>query len=390
MSSPADKTSKGVYPPAFNPNYHPQPSAPPSSVVAIGAVTAIDLEAGQALGFSEDGLRNIADKRNEFTHEIVIIDNSKSTLSTKHHGYTILKSDDGKFSETLYRDTIFTQIMQTVQRRAKLLRILGAEKEPVFRFLNHVKKSDLVKSRLNHLLDVAVPREKLRYDSGQIEQLLGNITPKGTTPLLPRIEEVVQELKANTDGDVNAHVTFVTDGIPTDEEGKKMSLDEVANKLLDLFPTSDEDISTTVVIQIATDDEKVVSFYNDLDRKIGENLQIDVMVDLNSEQQEINRAGNSWYRHTEAGELFRVYYSDNESFDNLDEEKLGIEVARTIMQIVYGKSPIFERFTFASLGAEELKQACLDIIEKAPKSLGVQDDKRVGLLPIIDPQKFNF
>ena len=108
--------------------------------------------------------------------------------------------------------------------------------------------------------------------------------PGGCTPLTDHIlaihaeiEAMLPELRARGQ---KVAVIIVTDGLPTDDQGYggKAHQDQFVNALRML-----EGLPVWVVIRLCTDEEDVVSFYNDLDQLLELSMEVLVRICLCSE-----------------------------------------------------------------------------------------------------------
>ena len=108
--------------------------------------------------------------------------------------------------------------------------------------------------------------------------------PGGCTPLTDHIlaihaeiEAMLPELRARGQ---KVAVIIATDGLPTDDQGygDKAHQDQFVNALRVL-----EGLPVWVVIRLCTDEEDVVSFYNDLDQLLELSMEVLVRICLCSE-----------------------------------------------------------------------------------------------------------
>ena len=362
----------------------PDPNTASDTPVDLSTLTiipppTINYTRAHALGFNTALIDNIASMRKGFTHEYCIVDNSHSTTEIK--GLAIDRT--GK-NPHLVKSTVWDQIKETVARRAKVIAALGADDEVGFTLLN-----PLDRQTTDELVDRNLLSQEARgstIKARHIQQALACITPWGNTPLVPAINRLSQDLRASQihNGGVNAHITFFTDGTPTDDDGYDMSLDAVANAVIHLFVG----IRATIVIHLATNDERIKAFYNELDVLTGENISIEVMLDLKNEQDLINDVGNGWFKQSEAAEVARAYLAGKDNFDKLNEEPLGLVSITDIVITCYGRGdnalPNAERHFSA------FKRACQALIANQHQSLGVVNSARRTLknIHMIEPKHF--
>jgi len=360
--------------PQFNPNIKDH-----IPVTPLPPPVQIDTALASRLGLTEAAARSIQKMREDYTDEICIIDNSASTKknTAESHGI-VIKSYRGKYF--LSQASIWDQINQTVVRRANAIKAVGAGDKVSFSLLNDIDLPTKNKLVRKGFLSGADHTDLI--SANHIESALKDIKPYGSTPLVQKIEQLTRTLRERSahPEQINAHITFFTDGIPTDDRGE-LPLEVVSDALKNIF----RDIKATVVIHIATSDQSVIDFYNQLDQCDIENLVIDVMVDLQKEQAEIDKAGNNWFKQTEAGEIFRTYHAASDHSDNLDEDPLNLYSIKSLIEEFYGinDSELPDPMYYYQKFLSEAK----DKIEGSPKSWGVVKG-RLEKVDLIDPSKF--
>ena len=110
-----------------------------------------------------------------------------------------------------------------------------------------------------------------------------------------------------------------TDGLPTTpHSGTSTRHDQkaLANRLVQLS----QDWPLFIVIRLCTDDESVVSYYNDIDNEV--ELPLEVLDDMEAEAHEIRQAGNRWLTYFPFLHQIRTAGTENKLFDQLDERAL--------------------------------------------------------------------
>ena len=105
---------------------------------------------------------------------------------------------------------------------------------------------------------------------------------------------------------------IVTDGEPNDKNKFEKELRYLA-KTFNIF----------LAINLCTDDDAIVKYYNDLDTKIGQDLSgFDVLDDFESEQREVLLAGNDFFVYSEDVHICRMAGCYSVIADLMDEQKL--------------------------------------------------------------------
>merc|ERR1712224_708609 len=80
------------------------------------------------------------------------------------------------------------------------------------------------------------------------------------------------------------------------------------------------ELSVFVVIRLTTDDDNVISYYNDLDEEL--EWPLEVLDDIESEAKEIRQRGNSWLTYSPLLHRIREGGTFVKLFDLLDERQL--------------------------------------------------------------------
>eukprot|EP01035_Chromulina_nebulosa_P023068 gene23068-29890_t len=157
----------------------------------------------------------------------------------------------------------------------------------------------------------------------QLHRLLEG-SPSGGTPLCRHIREVVEKirviepiLRANQQ---RACVMIATDGESSDGD--------VAEALRPL-----QNLPVWVVVRLCTDDEKIVSYWNNIDKVL--ELDMDVLDDLFGEAAEVYE-NNKWLAYGEPMHRLREFGIPVKEIDLLDESVLSLDQIRLFCQMIYG------------------------------------------------------
>ena len=146
--------------------------------------------------------------------------------------------------------------------------------------------------------------------------ILDTINIRGNTPLDEITEYFTTSLKSFIDKEHYHQIpicyNILTDGIPN----CKLRFE---NRLKNLS----KNYNIFLVINLCTDDEDIIDYYNDLDKTIGNELSgMDVIDDLETEQKEVMCAGNNFITYSNEIHICRMAGCYSIISDLLDEEPL--------------------------------------------------------------------
>mmetsp|Transcript_25741 Transcript_25741/g.35399 ORF Transcript_25741/g.35399 Transcript_25741/m.35399 type:complete len:332 (-) Transcript_25741:1237-2232(-) len=151
-------------------------------------------------------------------------------------------------------------------------------------------------------------------------------SPGGRTPLCKHIKDVITKIEKIAPTLISngqkACVMIATDGEATDGD--------VMAAMLPL-----QDLPVYVVVRLCTDDEKVVKYWNEIDKNL--ELQLDILDDLTGEAKEVNHC-NPWMTYGEPMQRLREFGSSTTELDMLDERPAGLDEIRVICEYIYGDS----------------------------------------------------
>jgi len=146
--------------------------------------------------------------------------------------------------------------------------------------------------------------------------------PAGQTPICDHIRAVIADIRSMEkklrENKQRVAVIISTDGEATDGD--------IAETMKPL-----QDLPVWVVIKLCTDDDKIVSYWNDIDEEL--ELEIDVLDDFVAEGEEVF-AVNSWLTYTEPIHKLREFGAIIKEFDLLDEGTLSTEQMRVVVSIM--------------------------------------------------------
>jgi hypothetical protein len=156
------------------------------------------------------------------------------------------------------------------------------------------------------------------------KNLLDSQNIRGNTPLGKITQYCKNSLHTFINSDNYQHIpvclNFITDGMPNSSSSFESQL-RYLSKNYNIF----------LVINLCTDDDSIVDYYNDLDKKLGTELSgMDVIDDLEAEQLEVIKAGNTFVTYSNTIHICRMAGCYSVVSDLLDEEKLGIFYANKL------------------------------------------------------------
>lgn len=163
-------------------------------------------------------------------------------------------------------------------------------------------------------------------DNESLEELyeLFDNGPAGQTPICHHINEVIKEIQSMKQQLLQEKkkvaVIISTDGEATDGD--------IAETMKPL-----QDLPVWVVVRICTDEDKIVSYWNDIDEEL--ELEIDVLDDFSAEGAEVH-AVNSWMSYGQSMHQLREFGAIIKECDLLDESTLSSEQILTVIGILIG------------------------------------------------------
>ena len=232
--------------------------------------------------------------------------------------------------------TRWTELQDTVEYHAELAALLGAS--TVFRFLND-PGAQVGPQEFSVAADPSTSRNVAgEADVDQLIRVLRQAEPAGVTPLTRHLTMLRQriatvEVALRAQGQ-KAVVVIATDGLPSDEGGRTSTTikDEFVQALRDL-----QQLPVWVVIRLCTDDDKVVEYYNDLDRLL--ELPLEVIDDFLGEAQEIYQA-NKWLNYALPLHRIREMGYQHRIFDLIDERQLNHDELREFLVLLLGPAAL--------------------------------------------------
>ena len=183
-------------------------------------------------------------------------------------------------------------------------------------------------------------KSSLLIDVQEGLSIINKARPGGCTPLTSHILEIHNEI-SNMSSELRrlgkkVVIVIATDGLPTDERGYggENHKQEFVNALRLL-----EGLPVWVVVRLCTDEEDVVSFYNDLDEQL--ELSLEVLDDFTGEAIEVT-GENPWLNYTLPLHRLREFGYHDRVFDMLDERALTKTEIRDYCALLFDGSEQFD------------------------------------------------
>ncbi|CAE7570993.1 unnamed protein product, partial [Symbiodinium microadriaticum] len=221
------------------------------------------------------------------------------SMST-YDGNKLEKCSQGAFKAT--KCSRWAELTDSLRFHATVAEKLGAPTE--FRFLNG-----------SYPIVVGIGDGGEAY--GRLMAQLA-VSPGGMTPLCGHIREIVHHIRTIAPSlqhhQQRAVVVIASDGEASDGD--------VAAELRHLVG-----LPVWVVIRLCTDDEKIVSYWNNIDQEL--ELEMDVLDDFFGEAKEVSSV-NSWVTYGEPLHKLREWGVHMKEMDFIDEQRLSPEMARSM------------------------------------------------------------
>mmetsp|Transcript_23952 Transcript_23952/g.77089 ORF Transcript_23952/g.77089 Transcript_23952/m.77089 type:complete len:367 (-) Transcript_23952:302-1402(-) len=246
-----------------------------------------------------------------FSIRYMIVDNSGSM--SQNDGHRILTSGGRTAMVSCSR---WAEIGETIKWMGTVALELGAETE--FRMLNAPTNG------CPRVVRVGKKDASKDEERTQVDALLKS-TPAGRTPLVAAIRDVVDDV-ARRKADLAASGTRACVVIASDGEA---SDGDVAAALRPL-----RDLPVWVVVRLCTDEDDVVSYWNNVDEEL--ELDLDVLDDLAGEAREV-KATASFLTYGLPLHRLREWGTAVKLLDVLDERKLSVTEILDLAAIIFGE-----------------------------------------------------
>ena len=330
MSSPVFiviTCTMNVAPPPYP---YPVPMAPPEPFAPARAVrppppdesTYRKTLLGQ--GYTNGMIRSLQHNRQAFDRTYWIVDNSGSMQTKDGHKITPnSRSGILKFVEC----SRWKELVETVDYNINLAALLHTP--TTFRLLNH--PGALAGEQI---FSIAVHQgNTMDRDLAVAMQTMQNAQPNGVTPLTEHVlaihEEILALLPELLDGQQVA-VVLATDGTPTDAQGN------CSDAIRERFAQALESLlrlPVWLVVRLCTDEEGVVDYWNELDKRLEKNIE--VLDDFVSEGAEVYKE-NPWLTYGLPLHRMREMGFYHRTLDMIDEQRLCKDDVRDFLRILLG------------------------------------------------------
>jgi len=157
----------------------------------------------------------------------------------------------------------------------------------------------------------------LQREMSHVRDIMNRTQPSGVTPLIEHILEIQASLnemapQLRADG-CRAVIILATDGLPTDDRGYGGT--DIQQQFVQALRGL-EGLPVWLVIRLCTDEESVVSFYNNLDTQL--ELSLEVLDDYLQEATEVYEC-NPWLNYALPIHRLREMGYQHRCFDMMDE-----------------------------------------------------------------------
>ena len=319
-NNPYGSTKVQPYAPATP--LHPVESPISGTTAPIKPLSANQMNRLLEQGYTHSLARSLEQTKEAFAQRIWVVDNSGSM--NHDDGHRIVHNFD-RTVQTV-RCTRWEEIRECVNYHIRLASLLEAP--TTFRLLNPTKGI--------HQLSVgqADSQDKIMYEANNAINELKKVRPLGCTPLTQHIMEIHRQISGMAASlqakGQRVAIIIATDGLPTDERGYGGAARQhefvEALRLLEGLPV-------WVVIRLCTDEEEVVSFYNDIDEIL--ELSIDVLDDYLAESEEVY-AVNPWLNYALPLHRMREMGYQDRLFDLIDNRRLTKNEIRDFIALLFG------------------------------------------------------
>lgn len=246
-----------------------------------------------------------------------------------------MRISDGKIfienkDKTIHKVNYVTRCDELVSKTIKIAEYNITRKIKAFYYLLNPNKNGNWKNEIDYIIidpaseDFQQSLMILQYSILQKSNIRGN-TPLDT--ITQYFTNCLQDF-INSENYKNIPICYniITDGEPN----SSVSFERRLRKLVDKY-------SIFLTINLCTESESVVEYYNDLDTKIGKELNgMDVIDDLESEQKEIINAGNTFFVYSPQIHVCRMAGCNSIVADMIDEQKLTLHYINKLCKELTG------------------------------------------------------
>jgi hypothetical protein len=253
-----------------------------------------------------------------------IVDNSGSMSRTDGHRLVETKHRNHVQLVTCSR---WAEMQQTVDYHAHMAALL--EQTTVFRLLNDP-------GRLNGPQQFGIAERGFSSIAQELEiakTTMQNTSPEGVTPLADHLREIraniVDMLPTLRQQGTKVVLVLATDGLPTDAEGWTNDAVRNVQAMKNL-----KGLPVWIVVRLCTDEDAVVSFWNDLDHQL--EMSLEVIDDFCAEGAEVHEH-NPWLNYGLSLHRMREMGFHDRLLDLVDERPLSRDEVFDYCRLVLGR-----------------------------------------------------
>ena len=203
--------------------------------------------------------------------------------------------------------TRWKELVDIVKFQAGLAKAANAVTE--FRLLNNAAP-----------IVVGAPGDQASFQ--KICQIMDTTGPSGGTPLCRHVNEVANQIRSMESSlRANGHKAAVI--ICTDGEASDGDITQALKPL--------HSLPVWVVLRLCTDEQKVVNYWNNIDKQL--ELDLEILDDLVSEAKEVYHY-NKWFTYGEPLHLLRQFGVSMKELDMMDEATLTVDQVRDVCAVM--------------------------------------------------------
>lgn len=276
-------------------------------------------------GYTRGLIDTLWDTKKTMPLRIWLVDNSGSMRESD--GKRIVSDPKTKQIKIIPGCSRWAEMQQMMEYHARIAACIEAPS--IFRFLN-----DPVNAGPQQFSIALNGTENIANELSVALQTISNVSPVGVTPLREHILEVRNNIVAlepqlRRDGS-KVSIIIATDGLPSDSQGYST---ETVKQDFEHALRSLEGLPIWIVVRLLTDDDDVVQYWNEIDRKL--ELSIEVLDDFESEAKEMHVC-NKWLNYGIPLHRLREFGYSNYLIDIIDEKKLSKQELRQFCRILFG------------------------------------------------------
>lgn len=252
-------------------------------------------------------------------------------------------------------------------------------------------------TRDKDFVDVATDGEADEQALATLRGMLSSDNIRGATPLNEITRHLRQQISQKNVSNRKLSYVLFTDGEPNCKGAFEQELRFFASDARNAGTARGQQSLQVVflTVNLCTDQDNVVEYYNELDQKIGNELSgMDVLDDLEAEQREVINAGNKFLTYCQELHICRMAGCHSVIADLLDERPLSMFHSAKVIKEVLKLDLAVDAASDSAPGTEspydallwlEDTDAFLDLVRS--RNFDVFDFRAKRLKPIIDVDK---